>query len=251
MEWVDHATRAVKQLSDMLSSKMGRYIRQISYLGKPGQHRLTKDICIVGMGGLGTSAADMLARTGAKSLTLIDDDVVELTNLQRQKLYDEADIGKKKVLAGHNRLSLINSTIKIIPRPVRLMKENIDLLKSDLVLDCSDNLDTRYLINKYCIEKKIPYIYCTVAGDHGFVKAITPEHACLSCFYKKPKNPESSGNIGILNTTVELASSLQVALAMKIMLEEEFDTRLISFNVWKPEVKKIEVKKNPNCRVCA
>ncbi|MBT3407970.1 HesA/MoeB/ThiF family protein [Candidatus Woesearchaeota archaeon] len=210
----------------------------------------SKSICIVGVGGLGTTAADMIVREGFKSIILIDDDIIELSNLQRQVLYDERDIGKFKVDIAKQKLLNINSSVKIKTHQTKITQDNIHLITSTLVLDCCDNIDTRFIINKFCYEENIPWVYTTVAGDHGFAKIITPESACLRCFYKNPKEAETSQNIGILNTAVHLASSIQVTLAFQYLNNKEYDNSLISFDIWNPKITKIKVKKNPNCKIC-
>jgi molybdopterin-synthase adenylyltransferase len=211
----------------------------------------SKTICIIGVGGLGSTAADMIVREGFNTIILIDDDIIELSNLQRQVLYDERDLGKYKVEVAKQKLLNINSTVHIKIYKEKITKENINLIKSNLVLDCCDSIDTRLLVNEYCFKHKIPWVYTTVAGDHGFAKIITQNTACLECFYKNPKEPETSQNIGILNTAVHLASSIQVTLAFQFLNNKEYDDSLISFDVWNPRITKIKVKKNPECKVCS
>jgi len=208
-------------------------------------------ISIVGLGGLGSSSAEMLARAGVGGLILIDDDKIELTNLQRQSLYDEKDIKRSKALVAQKKLQEINQEVVIMSNNLRLAQDTLYLLDSDLVLDCSDNLETGYLINRYCIDRNIPLVYCSVAGDHGLVKVITKSNGCLECLYRKPKKPESSETVGILNTAVRMGSALQVTQALKLLSHEESDDELLSFDVWRTEIKKIRVKKNPKCPACS
>ena len=139
-----------------------RYSRQTLYrkIGKAGQKKLEiKKVCIIGLGGLGTVTSELIGRAGIGTLILIDNDIVEESNLQRQSLFDEEDIGKSKALTAEEKLKKINSKLEIISYNMRLTNKNTQLLDSDLVLDCSDNLESRFLINKHCIEKKIPWIF--------------------------------------------------------------------------------------------
>jgi len=225
-----------------------RYKRQKAYLGEPGQERLHKNICIVGMGGLGTATADMLARSGVKSIKIIDNDFVEVSNLHRQTLYTETDVGKKKTVSAKERLSLINSSMDVLAVDQMLTQQNLAVLTSDIVLDCTDSLKTRFLINDYCAANNIPWIYASVAGDHGMVKVIRKGTACLRCFLKTDTLAESSDDIGILNTAVQVTSAIQVSLAMQLLLDETPDERLIDIDVWHTKLKKIEI--TPRCPLC-
>jgi len=227
-----------------------RFKRQQEYIGEPGQRRLAKTVCIVGLGGLGTCSSDQLVRSGVKSLKLIDNDTVTDSNLQRQVLYYPEDIGKPKVDAAAKSLRKINSSLAIIKLNDRLRKENLRFLDSDIVLDCTDNVQSRFLINSYCVRNNIPWIYCTVAAGHGFAKAITKGTACLRCFHKARSRPENSSNSGVFNAAVQMASSIQVSIAMQILLEEACETRLISFDTWNSRISLIDVEKNKRCAVC-
>ena len=140
-----------------------RYSRQmlLKEIGEEGQSKLDyKKVVIVGIGALGTVAAELLARAGIGSLRLIDRDVVEESNLQRQILFTEKDVGKSKSVMAAEKLKEINSLIKIESYPLHLDPKNVSLLQdADLVLDCTDNLETRFLINDHCRKEKIPWIY--------------------------------------------------------------------------------------------
>jgi len=236
---------------------MTNYLKQIMVI--MGMGRLFKgaskkkllEICIVGIGGLGTNTTEMLARIGNFKLKIIDDDPVELDNLQRQVLFNEDDISYKKVLVAKKRLKDINPKLKIKAIPERLTENNLHHLDSDLVLDCVDNLHTKFLINSYCNKKEIPWIFCTVVGEKGFVKMITTKTACLSCFYKLPDDPVVSRRSGILNTAARMASVIQMRIAREFIIEDTIDETLYSFNTWKSRIKKINVNKHPICEECS
>jgi molybdopterin/thiamine biosynthesis adenylyltransferase len=209
------------------------------------RHDKQKTVCIVGLGGLGSAAALLLQKAADCKLILIDHDKVELSNLQRQWLYEESDLGAPKALALAKRL-----TCHSVTHIVKLTEGNTSLLKADVVLDCTDNLEARYIINKICIDADIPLVHASVAADRGFIKYINRKNACLQCFYKKPKNPESSQNEGVLNTAVHMAASMQVHLALLSLEKRPVEDRLINFDVWRSHIRKIIVAKDPHCIVC-
>jgi len=213
------------------------------------QNSKKPDIAIVGVGGLGSVACKMLARTVDNDFVLFDDDIVNISNLHRQILYTEADIGEKKVDAAVRRIHDINPKLSVTANAVKLTKSNLNKLDARVVLDCADNLKISYLLNRYCVKKKIPLIFATVAGDHGFVKVIDGD-ACLNCFYKQPREAENSGNIGVLNTAVTLASSIQLEMAMQILKGQPYEKSLISFDIYNLRITKIKVLQRKDCGVC-
>ena len=226
-----------------------RYSRQerLKEIGKKGQSILSKKtVTIVGLGALGTNTAQLLARSGI-NLRLIEFDKVDLTNLQRQSLYEESDINKKKSKVSLNKLKKINSEIKIETFNERLNDNNLDLLKSDLVIDCTDNLTTRFLINDYCYNK-IPWIHTAAIKHTGVIYNILPKKPCLKCIYKKNIDLERCEEYGVLNTIVSLTSSIAVTQAIKILLNKSAEESLIRFNIWNNEIEKIKVKKS--CEKC-
>jgi molybdopterin/thiamine biosynthesis adenylyltransferase len=210
--------------------------------------RKKKRVAIVGLGGLGSATALTLVREGITDLLLIDDDIVELSNLDRQSLYTEEDIGHKKVKCAAKALHSIDPSANIVIRKQMLDEKSVGLLDEKIVLDCTDNLKARYLINSYCVKNRIPWVFCTVSGDHGLVRFMAPEGPCLKCFYKKPSDPETSRSIGILNSAVQLASSIQSTLALKHLSGESVPDELISFSAWHSKLTKIKV--NKTCERC-
>ncbi len=239
-----------------------RYIRQEIFpeIGRKGQQKLRKStVAIIGLGALGSVSAGLLARAGIGKLILIDRDIVELTNLQRQSLFDEKDVGKPKALAAKEHLNEINSDIKInffiddlnfdnIEKILNIEKNNLDL-----ILDCTDNLETRFLINDFCVKNGIPFIYSSAVGSKGYVFNIIPNksYACLRCFLKEAAQLDTCETAGVLNAITNLISSIQVNEAIKIILNNKnIEKRLLFFDVWKNELLKIKVKKNPSCICC-
>jgi molybdopterin-synthase adenylyltransferase len=227
-----------------------KYSRQIimKEIGVEGQKKLKRStVAIVGVGALGTNSAELLARAGVGKIILIDEDIIEQSNLQRQTLFDEEDVGKSKVEVARTKLEKINSLVDIEIYKKTINKNNIDLLKkSDLVLDCTDNLETRFLINKFCQQKK-PWIYAACVKTEGYVMPILPNQPCLGCFLNKV-NLDSSCTIGILNSVPSSIAALQTTIAIKLLLNQEVKPILFYYNLWNQEFRKLNVKKNPLCK---
>ena len=243
-----------------------RYIRQEIFreIGKDGQKKIrNSSVAIVGLGALGSVSAQLLARAGIGKLILIDRDIVELSNLQRQSLFDESDIGKPKALAAKEKLSKINSDIKIdffiddlnyknINELISITNKKIKNKKNvDLILDCTDNLETRFLINDFCVKNKIPFIYSSAVGSKGYVFNVIPnETPCLRCFLKESAALDTCENVGVLNTITSIISSIQVNEAIKILLNKPYEENLILFDVWRNDLSKIKVNKDKKCVCC-
>jgi len=225
-----------------------RYSRQEILIGKKAQNILKNSkVAIIGLGALGTVSAELLARAGV-NLTLIDRDLIELTNLQRQ-LFQEKDINKPKALILKEKLKKINSNIKIFSHFEHLDYENINLLKSNLILDCTDNLETRFLINEFSIKNKIPFIYSSAIKNQGYVFNILGK-PCLKCLLKKSITTETCETSGVLNTITNSISSIQVNEAIKILTKNSPEKDLIYLNLENNSLSKIKVKSDKNCPVC-
>jgi molybdopterin-synthase adenylyltransferase len=225
-----------------------RYNRQELVIGKENQDLLqSKTVAIIGIGALGTVASQLLARAGI-NLILIDRDIIELSNLQRQLLFTEEDIGKSKALTAKKHLTKINSTIEITQHTIHLNQNNINILKkADLILDCTDNLQTRFLINNYCKQTSKTWIYSAAIKNHGYVMPITKEGPCINCFVQ-PAQLETCNTAGVLNTITTSIASLQVDIAIKILTNQEITSYLYYYN--HNELKKLKVNKKENCQGC-
>ena len=237
-----------------------RYIRQeiFAEIGKKGQQELGKSaVAVIGLGALGSAAAELLARAGIGKLILIDRDIIELSNLQRQSLYDESDIGKPKALAAKEKLNNINSEVNVDILADDLNHDNImkavDVKAIDLILDCTDNLETRFLINDFSVKNRIPFIYSSAVGSKGYVFDAVPgnNNPCLRCFLKEAAQLDTCETTGVLNTITHLIPSIQVSEAIKLLLNKEYEKSLLFFDLWKNELMKIKVNKNKNCECCA
>jgi molybdopterin/thiamine biosynthesis adenylyltransferase len=236
---------------------INRYSRQIifSEIGQKGQERLKKTVVgIVGVGGLGSTVAQLLARAGVGKLILIDFDKVDDSNLQRQLLYKEDDIGREKAICAKELLEKINSEIKIESHVMMVNDDTIDSLKkADIIVDCTDNLDTRFVINKYCVKNKKPWVYASVAGSSGFVKTFLPGKDCFNCIFDPRMSSDNCSTIGIANFAVSLVASIQAGNTLKLLLKKDAtdkDDSLLHIDAWHNAITKIKTKKKTDCPVC-
>lgn len=225
--------------------------RQIALIGESNQHKLSKaKIAIIGIGALGTVVSELLVRLGIKDLTLVDRDVVEESNLQRQFLYTNEDLDKSKVAAAKLALTKINPLIEIKAEAVHLSSNNIGLLKNnDIIIDCSDNLKTRFLINDFCKKNKLPWIYGAAIKTSGYAMLIMPSGPCLSCFLNEA-SLETCSTAGILNTNITTIASLQVNLALKYLINKKISLELFYLDLWTFKIKKLIIKKRKECSTC-
>jgi molybdopterin-synthase adenylyltransferase len=239
-----------------------RYSRQIRFapFGPAGQDRLGQArVVIVGCGALGTFQAGAMARAGVGQLLLIDRDTVELSNLQRQWLYSEADaqnaVPKASAAAAH--LRLVNSEIQIEAQVADLHGANIeDLLEgADLVLDATDNFETRFLLNDYCVREGLPWVYGAAVGSYGLAFAVLPgQGPCLRCIY--PEAPTGAQptceTAGVLNSITSLVAAWQVGLATRILMQEEarVPMQLQTFDSWEMKSRSVPIAADPNCPCC-
>jgi len=286
-----------------------RYSRQILFpgIGASGQQRLASaHVAIIGVGATGAASASLLARAGVGTLTLIDRDFVEPSNLQRQILFDESDALQSlpKAEAAHRKIALFNSSIAVHPHIADLVPANIHelLAPADLILDATDNFETRYLINDYAVQQSKPWIYAAAIGAYAATMTILPRPAgeenhpseptekvchsggkmchpersaqrevegpavafdpeaikptaCLACIFPKPPTGpvETCDTDGILNTAVNLAASIQVTEAFKLLTGQTNLIRrtLLSFDLWTSARSEISTAApNPACTVC-
>ncbi|HLC80958.1 MAG TPA: HesA/MoeB/ThiF family protein [Candidatus Nanoarchaeia archaeon] len=229
-----------------------RYTRQEAVIGKENQKKLSQSkVAVIGLGATGSVAAEMLARAGVGDILIVDRDGVESSNLSRQTLYTEQDIGKEKALTARERLKQINSLIKITALAVSLDSGNIESVlgkRINLIFDCTDNLETRFLLNEFCRKNNISAVFCGVAGMKGFVLPVEREF-CFNCVFMYAKEALTCSGEGILGATVHLAASLQVKEGLDILLNKK-GGKLILFDLEKEDIEKIKVRKNPACLVC-
>jgi len=238
-----------------------RYSRQVLFLGVEGQRRLQMArVAIVGCGATGSAVASLLARSGVGTLRLIDRDYVEASNLQRQALFDEADAAESipKALAAARKIAAFNSQIVVEPQVSDLTPANIQVLLGgmQLILDGTDNFETRYLVNDYAVKRSVPWIYAGVVGSYGITMNILPgQTACLACIFPDPPRGtfETCETAGILNSAVNLVASIQATEALKLLVgaEDKLRQTLLSFDVWKNEQAEVAASTpRDGCRVC-
>jgi len=242
-----------------------RYSRQILFsgIGESGQQRLaSSSAVIVGCGAIGASTAALLARAGVGRLRILDRDFVEPSNLQRQALFDESDARESlpKAVAAQQKLRAINSAISIEGIVADLIPQNAQELLSgfDLLLDGTDNFETRFLLNDYAIKHNRPWVYAAAVGSYGVTLTIRPGRtACLACLLEGADTPagveETCDTIGVLAPVVQLISSLESAEALKLLAgkEDALHGRLVSTDVWSGRFQSVEISRNPGCRCCA
>ena len=241
-----------------------RYSRQIAFppIGPEGQEKLLNSrVAVIGLGALGSSSANMLARAGIGFLRIIDRDYVEKSNLQRQVLYTEEDAAEDtpKAIAAAERLTSFNSEITIEPVIADVNSGNIDSLirDVDLIVDATDNMEIRRLINEACHSMKKPWIFGGVAGSYGMTMNFTgrDEDPCLSCLFEDESlglaAGETCATAGILNMLTNTMASIQCVEAVKILIgADTVRTGLLYFDMWFNEIDTVEVEKNPDCPVC-
>jgi adenylyltransferase/sulfurtransferase len=219
-------------------------------------------IAVIGCGGLGSVLSSNMTRAGIGVLRIIDKDRLELSNLQRQLLFDEIDVKEKKpkVEAARNKLIKINSDIKIEAIFDEIDENNISGLIGgfDLVLDGTDNFKTRLIINKACLEKVIPFIYGAVAASFGMIYNVMPgSGTCLKCLFREEPDSENTLNcntVGIINTAVNVIASIQSTEALKLLTgnRDAMVKGLINIDIWDLSLDIIEIRKDSgyNCPVC-
>ncbi|MCP4216607.1 MAG: NAD(P)H-binding protein [bacterium] len=235
-----------------------RYSRQtiLHNIGTLGQETFLKSkVLIIGCGALGTHIAGNLARAGIGTLHLVDRDLVELNNLQRQSLFDENDLGQPKAAVAAAKLKKINSDIHITHLIKDVNNTNIEEMVEGfhLVLDGTDNIPTRMLINDVCVKNRIPWIYTGVIRTRGMVMPVLPGGPCLGCLLPAPPAPGSNptcATAGGLNTIPPIIAAVECTEAYKILLGEKSPHRLISYDVWEHHFNHINMEKDEDCVCC-
>ena len=240
-----------------------RYSRQVLFpgIGADGQRRLVESrVAIVGCGATGSALGSLLARSGVGNLRIIDRDYVEPSNLQRQLLFDETDAADSvpKAIAASRKIAQFNSQIAAEPHVADLTPENVDQMLTGvhLILDGTDNFETRYLINDFAVKNFLPWIYAGAVGSYATTMNIVPgETACLACLF--PDAPEgmleTCDTAGILNSAVNLAASIAATEALKLLIGARPQLRktLLSYDLWLNQRSEIAAgNPRPDCRTC-
>jgi molybdopterin-synthase adenylyltransferase len=242
-----------------------KYSRQMLFsgIGPEGQERLLASrAAVVGCGAIGAAVANLLVRAGVGRLRIIDRDFVEPSNLQRQMLFDESDASQAlpKAVAAERKLRSINSSVAVEGVVADLSPGNVEeLLRGfDLLLDGTDNFETRFLLNDFAVKTARPWIYAAGVASYGLTMMIRPGVTpCLACLLETAGGgqglEETCDTIGVLGPIVNLIASLEVAEALKLLAGREtaLHGRLISCDVWSGHLQSIRVARNPECRACA
>jgi adenylyltransferase/sulfurtransferase len=241
---------------------LDKYSRQVlfEHIGAEGQERLLRSkVVIVGCGALGAAQANALARAGVGTLRILDRDYVDESNLQRQILFDEADALENlpKAVAAERKLKGINSDVAVEGVVADVDSRNAeDLLNGfHLILDGTDNFETRYLINDVAVKLGIPWIYGAVVGSYATTLTVIPGRTpCLVCVFPEPPRglQETCDTAGVIGPAVAWAAAVQVAEALKILVERPRDLQgsLLACDVWKNQFQQVKPKRDPLCRAC-
>lgn len=240
-----------------------KYSRQILFapIGEAGQQRLLASRAVlVGCGALGTSLANLLVRAGLGSLRIVDRDFVEPSNLQRQTLFDEADAREAlpKAIAAERKLRAINADVKVEGVIADLGPSNAEELLAGfaLILDGTDNFETRFLLNDVAVKLGVPWIYAAAVSNYGVTLTILPRVTpCLACLLETRPDQgieETCDTVGVLGAAAGVVASIQAAEAVKLLTgnREALGVRLVSCDVWSGRFQAIRVERNPDCRTC-
>src|SRR5512136_2837315 len=241
-----------------MSVKENRYSRQILLpeIGPQGQKKLQRSKAVViGCGALGTNALSFLVRAGVGQVVVVDRDIVEESNLQRQTLFSESDVGRPKAKAAEEHLQEVNSEIAVTGMVADITYANIPNIVrgATVVLDATDNMDTRFLVNDACVKLGIPWIYAGAVGVTGMVMPIVPGGPCLRCVFPSLPQPgqlPTCDTVGIINTLPSMVAALEATEAFKIMEGKAPTKELMFLDVWQSDLQKITVRRNPQCQAC-
>jgi adenylyltransferase/sulfurtransferase len=238
--------------------KENRYSRQLLLpeIGPEGQRLLGKSkAVVVGCGALGTYALSFLVRAGVGQVTVVDRDVIDLSNLQRQSLFTEEDVGRPKAKVAEELLRDINSEIGIKGVVADVNYSNVQGLVrgATVVLDATDNMDTRFLVNDACVKHAIPWVYAGAVGVTGMVMPVVEDGPCLRCVFRSLPQPgqlPTCDTVGIVNTLPSAVASIETTEAFKIMLGEEPIKELLVLDIWQGELQRVKVNKRKDCECC-
>ncbi len=242
-------------MSEELNDRdLERYDRQIRVFGEMGQKKLKNSrVAVVGLGGLGCPASFFLAAAGVGKLLLVDFEGIELSNLNRQILHWEEDVGvKKKTKSAQEKLKRVNSDIEVEVFDGKIIEDNLEILEDvDVIIDALDNFDTRYLLNEFSVKEKVPFVHAAVEGTYGqMTTIIAGETPCLRCIFPEP--PLKKETFPILGTTSGLFAVMLVNEVVKVVTGygEPLKGELFIFDMSLNDVEKVEIERDNACPVC-
>ncbi len=240
--------------------ELERYSRQLVLpnIGREGQIKLKNSrVCIIGVGGLGWLTALQLGAMGVGYLKLVDRDIVELSNLQRQLIFEVDDINKSKAEAAARRIKHVNPNIHVEPVMVSISLENIhDIIENmDVVVDCLDNFKARMILNYACVKANTPLVYSSAIKLYGAVHTVLPnQSACLECLYGDVETleAESCAEAGVLPTVLGVTSSIASQEVLNILLKNKpsLAESMLIIDLESYQFDRIVLERNPNCRIC-
>ncbi len=249
----------------LTTSQKQRYLRNtiLPEITEEGQEKLLRArVLVIGAGGLGSPALLYLAAAGVGNIGVIDDDCVELSNLQRQVIHQEKDLGKKKVLSAKEKISALNPDVNFTIYEFRADHKNLaEVVKDyDFILDATDNFPTRFIINEVCHKEKKPLIFAAVKGFLGQVSVFksyeeNAQNPCYACFNPNIVDENFSlplSEKGILGSVAGTVGALQATTTIKEILQigESLVGKILIFDFLKNEFRKVSLKKNLKCKVC-
>ena len=242
------------------STQLDRYSRHIimDEVGPEGQSKLLDSrVLVVGAGGLGAPVIQYLAAAGVGTLGVVDDDVVERSNLQRQVIHGDDDIGRTKVDSAAAFVENLNPDVDVETYETRLTKENVEEIVPghDVVVDASDNFPTRYLLNDFCRLREIPIAHGAIYKFEGQITTLTPDGPCYRCLFPEAPEPgtvpdcATTGVLGVLPGTV---GCIQATEAVKLVLDagETLTGRLLFYDAMEMSFETVPYQQNPECPVC-
>lgn len=231
------------------------YSRQLPIVKEEGQEKIkNKKVLIGGIGGIGSAAVMALTRLGVGKIKIVDNDKMERSNLNRQILYNENEIGKQKTEVAKKKLQEINPHVNITAVNKKITKNNIDQIldnQVDAFIDGLDNIKTRYLVNKKCIRDNIPYFHASCEGMEGRVTTIIPNQTpCLKCIYKgkKPKQKPITPVIGFIPNKLGIIEAEQ--FYRHILGLKTLKNKMMIFSSEKIEPSILKIEKNKDCEIC-
>ena len=246
---------------EFTETQINRYSRHILLpeVGGKGQKKIIQGkVLIVGAGGLGSPAALYLAAAGIGTIGLIDSDVVDLSNLQRQVIHQTPDVGRPKVVSGKEKIQALNPDVNVVMYEERLTASNALKILSgyDVVIDGVDNFPTKFLINDACYFAGKPLVHGGILRFDGRVTTIIPKQsACYRCVFKKPP-PEglvaSCQEAGVIGVLAGIIGTIQATEALKLILGigRPLTDRLLDFDARRTQFREIRIKRNPDCPLC-
>ncbi len=243
-------------MMQLTEEKLERYARHVIMpeIGREGQEKLKQaKVVIIGMGGLGSSASVYLAAAGTGTIGIADFDTVETTNLQRQVLYTERDVGKKKVLAAKQRLVEINSGIDVIVHDIRVTEESAqDIIKDyGVVIDGTDNPQSKYAISDACVRLNKPDVSASIHRFEGQL-AVFQKNSCYRCLFPRFPETKTCAEAGVLGALAGILGSMQAAEAIKLVIGKgrTLAGKLLVIDALNMGFRTLSLKKNPDCSAC-